>query len=142
MDRMAKPLTVLNKAVLRWARESQGYTVDDVAAIIKRGREEVAAWESDDDESAPTYVQLENLAYKVYHRPIAIFFLPSPPSEPNLKEEFRTLPDFEIDRLSADTRYHLRIARAFQVSLRELSGGANPGQKPQRRQSRFERPWE
>ena len=122
---MADTVPGVNRSILRWARESQGYSVEEVAAILKKSPEVVAAWESDEDDAAPTYVQLERLAYKVYHRPIAVFFLPNPPSEPNLKQEFRTLPDFEIDRLSADTRYHLRLGRAFQVSLRELNGGAN-----------------
>lgn len=122
---MAETIAGLNVSILRWARESQGYTIEEVAAILKKSPDTVAAWEADDDEAAPTYVQLERLAYQIYNRPIAVFFLPSPPSEPNLKQEFRTLPDFEIDRLSADTRYHLRLARAFQLSLRELSEGAN-----------------
>ncbi len=126
---MAETVAGLNTSILRWARESQGYSVEQVAATLRKAPDVVAAWESDEDEAAPTYVQLERLAYQIYNRPIAVFFLPSPPSEPNLKQEFRTLPDFEIDRLSADTRYHLRLARAFQLSLRELSEGANQAER-------------
>ncbi|MBI4198686.1 MAG: ImmA/IrrE family metallo-endopeptidase [Chloroflexi bacterium] len=72
---------------------------------------------------------MENLAYKVYKRPLAVFFSPHPPQEPDLKQEFRTLPGFEIDQLAADTRYQLRIAKALQISLKELNDGINPSQR-------------
>jgi len=85
------------------------------------------AWES--GEAAPTYAQLEKLAYTVYKRPLAVFFLPAPPAEPSVKKEFRTLPDSELDQLSPDTLYQLRLARAFQLSLRELNDGVNPAQR-------------
>jgi len=117
----------MNAGVLRWARESQGYSVEAVAAHLGRDPSEIEAWERGD--TAPTYAQLERLAYKLFKRPLAVFFLPSPPVEPNLKQEFRTLPEFEIDQLSADTRYQLRLARAFQISLGELNDGANPAER-------------
>ena len=122
---MAKPLAGLNPLILRWARESQGYTVGDVAAKFKKDPDEIEAWESEDADASPTYVQLERLAYEIYKRPVAAFYLPRPPSEPDLKEEFRTLPDFELDDLWPDTRYHLRLARAMQLSLNELNQGSN-----------------
>ena len=86
--------------------------------------EAILSWER--GEAAPTYVQLEKLAYEVYKRPIAIFFFPEPPDEPDAEESFRTLPELELDKLSADTLYRVRRARAFQESLRELNDGANP----------------
>ena len=68
---------------------------------LKRDPDEILAWEK--GKSAPTYAQLEKLAYSLYKRPLAVFFLPVPPPEPDIKQEFRTLPDFEIDQLAADT---------------------------------------
>lgn len=121
---MAESVIGIQPAVLRWARQTQGYSVDDVAMHLKRHPEEIVAWEEGD--SAPTYAQLETLAYKLYKRPLAVFFLPEPPSEPDPKKEFRTLPDFELDRLAADTRYQIRWAQALQLSLKELNDGANP----------------
>jgi Zn-dependent peptidase ImmA (M78 family) len=126
---MPKPVTGLKPAVLRWARESQGYSVQEVADRLGRTAEEISSWESESDVGAPTYAQLEQLAYKIYKRPLAVFFLPNPPEERNLKQEFRTLPDFEIDRFSPDTRYHLRLAQAFQISLSELNEGTNPTER-------------
>lgn len=73
--------------------------------------------------------QLEKLAYQVYHRPLAVFFLPKPPQEPELKQEFRSLPEFEIEQLAPETRYQLRKARALQISLKELNDGENPSEQ-------------
>ena len=121
---MTNPIAGVQPSVLRWARESQGYSLEDVALHLKRDMDEIAAWES--GAAAPTYTQLETLAYTLYKRPLAVFFLPAPPPEPKVSQEFRTLPDFELDQLSADTRYQLRLAHAHQISLRELNDGTNP----------------
>ena len=121
---MTEAVVGIEPTVLKWARESSGLSIDDVALSLKREPGDVLAWESGD--AAPTYAQLESLAYKMYKRPIATFFLPGPPQEPSIKKEFRTLPDFELDQLAADTRYQLRLAYAFQISLAELNDGVNP----------------
>jgi Zn-dependent peptidase ImmA (M78 family) len=120
---MAEKVTGVQIAVLRWARESSGLSIPEVAERMKRDPADIAAWESGED--APTYVQLETLAYKVYKRPIAVFFLPHPPAEPDPKREFRTLPDFDLEYLGADTRYQIRFAHSLQLSLKELNEGKN-----------------
>jgi transcriptional regulator with XRE-family HTH domain len=51
-----------------------GLSVAEVAQMLKRPPEEIEAWESGED--APTYPQLEKLAYQIYKRPLAVFFLP------------------------------------------------------------------
>ena len=119
------PVAGIQPSVLRWARESQGYSIDDVAQHLKREPAEIESWEKPGP-AAPTYAQLEDLAYKLYKRPLAVFFLPAPPAEISVKKEFRSLPEFELDQLAADTRYQLRIAHAHQISLRELNEGVNP----------------
>lgn len=121
---MTSPVAGIQPSVLRWARESQGYSLEDVAIHLKRDIGEIVAWESGD--ATPTYAQLETLAYSLYKRPLAVFFLPAPPPEMKVKQEFRTLPDFELDQLATDTRYQLRLAHAHQISLRELNDGVNP----------------
>lgn len=121
---MSKPISGINKQILTWAREKSGQTIEDVAALIKKDPAVVSSWES--GESSPTYVQLETLAYKVYKRPVALFFFPEPPAEPDPKRAFRTLPDAEIDELEADTRFKIREAVALQLSLADLTNGVNP----------------
>ncbi|CAN5781353.1 hypothetical protein BH20ACI3_BH20ACI3_16560 [soil metagenome] len=69
---MPEKITGIQTSVLRWARESQGYSVEEVSSRLKRNPAEIAAWEA--GEASPTYVQLETLAYKVYKRPLTVFF--------------------------------------------------------------------
>ncbi len=121
---MGQAVTAINPLLLIWARERTGKRIEDVAEALGKPAEVIAAWES--GTAAPTYPQLETLAYKIYRRPIAIFFFPEPPDEPDPEHSFRTLPDFELEELSADTRFKIRQARSFQISLYELNGGANP----------------
>ncbi len=124
----AEPVAGIQPAVLRWARESIGKSVEDVALKLKRPPEDIRAWESA-DATAPTYAQLETLAYKVLKRPLAVFFLPEPPKEVSPKREFRTLPDAELQALHAETHMQVRRAHAFQLTLREVFDGAAPAER-------------
>jgi Zn-dependent peptidase ImmA (M78 family)/transcriptional regulator with XRE-family HTH domain len=114
----------VNPEVLRWARERAGYSIGQIAEALKKDSSEVSGWEA--GASVPTYVQLERLAYRFYKRPLALFFFPTPPEETDPKEEFRTLPDFEIASLLPDTRHAIREGRAMQEALRDLCDGVNP----------------
>ena len=80
---MAEHVNGINPDILKWARERSGYTVETIAAFLKKDASIVNDWES--GERALTYVQLEKLADK-YKRPIAIFFFPEPPKEPDIAE--------------------------------------------------------
>src|SRR3546814_1070021 len=70
------------------------------------------------------------LAYDLYKRPLALFFLPSPPAEPRPEADFRALPDADLHRLRRDTVLLIRRARAYQDSLAELFGGRSPVAEP------------
>lgn len=116
----------INPKILKWARERARYSLEDVALKLKKDIDIIKSWES--GEKSPTYVQLEKLAYEIYKRPIALFFFPEPPEESDEQSEFRTLPEFEINKLSSNTVYILRQAKAMQLSLKELNDGSNPSQ--------------
>ena len=77
---MAEYINGINPTIVKWARVRSGYTLEDVATSLNKAVETISNWES--GEQAPTYVQLEKLADK-YKRPIATFFFPEPPQEPN-----------------------------------------------------------
>jgi Zn-dependent peptidase ImmA (M78 family)/transcriptional regulator with XRE-family HTH domain len=113
--------------LFRWARKSVGLSVIDVADMLKRQPEDVEAWE--DGTAAPTYTQLEKLAYQIYKRPLAVFFLPSPPEENLPQLEFRTLPEADLQTLQRDTYLHIRRAHAYQLALRDLFDGRNPAER-------------
>jgi Zn-dependent peptidase ImmA (M78 family)/transcriptional regulator with XRE-family HTH domain len=120
---MARTLSGANPKILKWAREMSGYSLAQVADALKKDPAIIMAWESGKD--SPTYVQLEKLAYQLYKRPIALFFFPEPPEENEPSKAFRTLPDFERQALSTDTRYAIRQAKAMQLVLYELIGVKN-----------------
>lgn len=122
-----EPVTGVQSEIFRWARKSVGLTVLDVAKMLKRQPEEIEAWESGD--AAPTYPQLEKLAYQIYKRPLAVFFLPTPPDEVVPQREFRTLPDTDMETLARDTYLHIRRAHAYQIALKELFDGHNPTER-------------
>jgi len=126
---MSEQLPV-NPAMLRWARETGGFGMDDVVVKLKRKRitaETVASWE--EGAASPTYVQLERLAYEIYKRPLALFFFPEPPEEETPKESFRTLPREEVNLLEPRLLYLVRQAKVMQENLRELFDGVNPAEK-------------
>jgi Zn-dependent peptidase ImmA (M78 family) len=117
---MADRATGINPDMLRWAREQAGYaTVESVAARLKRPAAQIEAWESGDE--FPTWRQLEQLARDLYHRPIALFFLPVPPEERFPSAEFRRLPEAAFADLEPDTWMAIRQARARLIDLEELA---------------------
>ena len=122
-----EPVAGIQPEIFRWARTTCGLSVADVAQMLKRPSEEIEAWES--GEEAPTYPQLEKLAYQIYKRPLAVFFLPAPPEEVMPQREFRTLPDADLETLSRDTYLHIRRAHAYQIALKELFDNRNPADR-------------
>ena len=121
---MAEYIQGINPAIVKWARERSGYTRQEVAKSLKKDIATVSNWES--GAAAPTYVQLEKLADK-YKRPIAIFFFPEPPQEPNFADR-SALRSFEIEQLDPSIRILLRQAYARQLSLMELNMDVNPAE--------------
>ncbi len=75
--------------VLRWARQSIGYEVEDAAARIGVKPEKLEGAETGD--LMLTLRQAEKAA-AVYERPLAALFLPEPPVEEPQEAQFRRLP--------------------------------------------------
>ena len=120
MDREGKSRSIsipVKPAVLVWARESMGRTIEEVAVHLGENEEQVRKWEA--GQQQPTLHQLKSLA-RFYKRPLAAFFLPNPPEEPLLPHDFRTLPDENEIPLSPKTRLAMRQARRLQSIASEL----------------------
>ena len=96
----------IEPSILIWARESLGLTLAEVALKLDKDRDTIQQWEYGN--AYPTLAQLEQLAYKIYKRPLAVFFLPKAPKETTPKQDFRTLPDNEITNLSPELRLFIR----------------------------------
>ena len=114
----------VNPGILKWARQTAGMQLSEVAHKMGKDIETISSWEL--GESTPTYIQLEKLAYKIYKRPIALFFFPEPPKEETPSQAFRTLPELEIEKMSSRMHYLLKQARAMQINLAELNDNVNP----------------
>lgn len=124
---MSEYVTGINPQVLKWARLKAGIHLNEIALRLKKDPKIIENWET--GESAPTYIQLESLAYKYYKRPIALFFFPEPPEELDLEQSFRTLPDFELEKFDTDTIYAIRQGTAMQLALKELNDGINRSER-------------
>ena len=111
-------ITAINPAIIQWARERSGLSIDDLARMMRREPEELLKWEK--GESAPSYTALEELAYRHFKIPLAVFFFPYPPDVDDPKGNFRRLPEYELERFSPDTIQKIRIAQAYQDSLEEF----------------------
>ena len=111
-----------NPKILKWARESAGYEVEEVVTKLKRKgitKEVLLKWEC--GQAFPSYSQLERLAYEIYKRTLAVFFFPNPPNENEIKKSFRTAPK-ALNNLSPKMRIILRKAYAMQLNVMELGG--------------------
>ena len=86
---MATSTAHVTPEVLRWARESMGYDLDEAAALIKVNPKRLRAAEA--GEALLTLRQAERAA-RVYDRPFAALFLPQPPEEEPQERQYRRLP--------------------------------------------------
>lgn len=118
---MAKRVPALvDGKVLAWARESAGYSVQDIADRFKKDTAEILAWEQ--GEAHPYMGQLRDLA-NFYKRPISDFYLPAPPDERPMPHDFRRSPGEVAGRYSPALRKQLRFARERQELSRYLQEG-------------------
>lgn len=111
-------ITAVNPAIIQWARERSGLSLDDLARMMKRDPDELQQWEN--GEGAPSYKSLEDLAYRHFKVPLAVFFFPAPPNVDDPISNFRRLPEYELERFSPDTIQKVRFAQSYQDSLEEF----------------------
>lgn len=109
----------INPAVVQWARERAGFSLDDAVRHFKK----IAAWEAGD--ALPTYVQVEQMAER-FKIPVAVFFFPKPPAVPPIEQSFRTLTAADFAAIPRTVRLFLRRGQAMQLNLSELNDSKNP----------------
>jgi Zn-dependent peptidase ImmA (M78 family)/transcriptional regulator with XRE-family HTH domain len=121
---MATDFAPITPAILHWAREASGYSLEDVAKKMGGVRAStVAGWE--DGLRPITLGRLELLA-RIYKRPTAIFFGADVPAE----EDFRKAADFRSvsHRKPPPLLYQLRHAKERHDAAVDLASEA--GIKP------------
>ena len=71
-----------NPKMLKWARESLGYSLEEVVKQLEKKRIKITVQKFDNLEKGIdvlSYSQLEKLAYDIYKRPLAVFFFQNLP---------------------------------------------------------------
>ncbi|KSV75577.1 hypothetical protein N185_17205 [Sinorhizobium sp. GW3] len=114
----------VNPAILRWARETAGLTLEEAAEKVgigaargKPGAERLAVLEGGEAEpSRPVLLKMANQ----YRRPLLTFYMAEPPKAVARGEDFRTLPDHYAQRDEALVSALLREVRARQEMVRSL----------------------
>ena len=115
---MARSIPALVKpALLVWARESAGLCLEEAAVKTEVEPETLTRWEA--GEQRPTIPQVRKLG-EVYKRPLAVFFLPEPPTTFMAQREFRRLPGIVPQHESPDLRLALRTALFRREAALEL----------------------
>lgn len=78
----------INHELLIWARKSAGLNLEQASKKVGVPEERLASWES--GRNRPTINQLRKLA-NAYKRPLAVFYLPSPPRDFQPLRDYRQL---------------------------------------------------
>ncbi len=114
---MASPKALIKPELLGWARNRARVTVEDAAKLASVEPETLKGWEAGN--GAPTVSQLRILAGK-YHFPLAVFYLPKPPTDFAPLRDFRRLPNLTDRTISAELALHIRNAHQRRELALEL----------------------
>lgn len=124
---MAKGVeAIVEPALLVWARESAGFSVEEAARKVGVKPKRLQSWES--GEKRPTLKQLRKLG-KAYKRPIAVFYLLEPPKDFRPMNDFRRLSGQISFVESPQLRLEIRRARdrrEIAIELYEQLGDEPP----------------
>lgn len=105
----------VSPSVLRWARESSGYSIDYVSSRTKLSQTQIKEWE--ETQSEIPFSIVEKLA-KVFKRPTIVLLKDTPPNEPANPPYFRK--SGSKMELSPEARLTIRRARNLQRISKEL----------------------
>lgn len=121
-------IIAIDHNILIWARSRLKLDINEVAHKLKMNPSIISGWEN--GKSRPSLSQLDTLAYEIYKIPLATFFLPKPPEEPQIDQQFRTIPESEISKFPYKFMVLVKEAQYYQEVLKELFDGKNPVVQP------------
>jgi Zn-dependent peptidase ImmA (M78 family) len=103
---MTRVEATLTPSVLIWARKTAGMSVEVASQRAGVKVEQLVSWE--DGATRPSIPQLRKLA-SLFHRPLAVFYLPEPPKRFQVMHDFRrlsneTLPPENSPKLAYEIR--------------------------------------
>ena len=114
---MSQLEALVTPSVMKWARERAHLSLDDAAARIKRPVSDIENWEN--GIVRPSIAQARK-ASEVYKRPLAVFYLPEPPTDFETLRDFRSLADTTLSEYSPELALVVRQARYRQEWTREF----------------------
>ena len=85
---MKRQTALVTPSVIKWARKTTFYSVDQAAKKIGVNADELKKWES--GLKRPSLAKARKMS-GVYRRPLAVFYLPEPPKDFSLLKDFRTV---------------------------------------------------
>ena len=121
----ARVMSKANPAMLRWARETRGYSLEVAAGSLDVEKDLLEKAERGEDRLS--FAQLRKAADK-YKRPLAVFFLPEPPRSRPRVTDFRRLPESMGHELSPALLLQVRrlsYKRSIAIRLSEFAGAVN-----------------
>ncbi len=112
------PTAIVEPSVLEWARRSVGMSLEDAARKLAQPIARIEEWEQ--GVSAPTMAQLRRIS-EVYKRPLAVFFLDSPPRDFDALHDFRRLPAATSESWTPPLHFEYRRAQDQRNSALEIA---------------------
>jgi Zn-dependent peptidase ImmA (M78 family) len=100
---------LITPALVTWARETAGLSLAEAAGRLGVGEDQLAAWESPDDEASPSIPQLRKMA-SLFKRPLAVFYLPEAPTKFEVMRDLRRLPGSGIRHYSSALQLEIRAS--------------------------------
>lgn len=114
---MPRVMAKVTPALLTWAREDAGFSIEAAAKKLKIAPEKLKAWE--DGAVSPTLAKARSLA-ELYRRPLALFYLKEEPAGFQVMHDFRRLPGEVAGVLSPALRLEIRRAQERRQTALDL----------------------
>jgi len=111
-------LAKVKPEIMRWARESGGFSLTEAADGLNKSDETLTDWEQ--GTASPTIPQLRDMA-RLYKRPLGVFYLQEVPTGFQVLSDFRRLPGNQPRHFSPELTQEIRIANQRRELARELS---------------------
>jgi Zn-dependent peptidase ImmA (M78 family)/transcriptional regulator with XRE-family HTH domain len=96
-------------ALITWARETAGLSLAEAAERMNIAEDHLASWESPDSDESPSIPQLRKLA-TIFKRPLAVFYLPEPPTKFEVMRDLRRLPGAGLRHFSSALQLEIRAS--------------------------------
>ena len=100
---------LVTPALIAWARDTAGFSIAEAADKLGVDAEKLTAWENAADEATPSIPQLRKLA-ALFKRPLAVFYLPEPPTRFQVMRDLRRLPGTGLRHFSPALQLEIRAA--------------------------------